>query len=129
MLLSFSKAGAKVLLFFDMTKFFGNFFTFFCIFLIFFARVRPFLIYKYNNRADTPHSSLNALFRLFAPFASIESKKKWISKVLIISKLQRKCIFFAFFLQKYLVNSKICCTFAVAFEKQVCFYFLPKSGY
>ena len=32
------------------------------------------------------------------------------------------------FLQKYLVNSKICCTFALAFEKQVCFDFLPQGA-
>ena len=28
-------------------------------------------------------------------------------------------------MQKYLVMSKICSTFALAFEKQVCFDFLP----
>ncbi len=35
--------------------------------------------------------------------------------------------FLHFFLQKYLVNSKICCTFALAFEKQVSFDFLPEA--
>ena len=33
----------------------------------------------------------------------------------------------AFFLQKYLVISKKSCTFALAFEKQVCFDFLPEA--
>ena len=49
--------------------------------------------------------------------------------ILIFNELQRKCTFSAFFLQKYLVNSKKCITFALAFEKQVCFDFLPKLGY
>ena len=48
--------------------------------------------------------------------------------MLIISRLQRKCIFIAFFLQKYLVISKKSCTFALAFEKQVCFDFLPQGA-
>ena len=30
-------------------------------------------------------------------------------------------------MQKYLVSSKKSCTFALAFEKQVCFDFLPES--
>ena len=30
-------------------------------------------------------------------------------------------------MQKYLVISKKCCTFAIAFEKQVSFYFLPEA--
>ena len=30
-------------------------------------------------------------------------------------------------MQKYLVNSKKSCTFALAFEKQVCFDFLPEA--
>ena len=47
--------------------------------------------------------------------------------MLIFRQLQRKCIFYVIFLQKYLVNSKICCTFALAFEKQVCFDFLPEA--
>ena len=32
-----------------------------------------------------------------------------------------------FFLQKYLVSSKKSSTFALAFEKQVCFDFLPEA--
>ncbi len=47
--------------------------------------------------------------------------------MLIIKHLRKKCIFFVFFLQKYLVISKICCTFALAFEKQVSFDFLPEA--
>ena len=47
--------------------------------------------------------------------------------MLKISKLQRKCIFMCIFLQKYLVISKKSCTFALAFEKQVCFDFLPQA--
>ena len=35
--------------------------------------------------------------------------------------------FYCIFLQKYLVNSKNCCTFALAFEKQVSFDFLPET--
>ena len=46
--------------------------------------------------------------------------------VLIFNQLQRKCIFYAIFFQKYLVNSKKSRTFASAFEKQMCFYFLPE---
>ena len=47
--------------------------------------------------------------------------------MLIISKLQRKCIFSCIFFAKYLVNSKKSSTFASAFEKQVCFDFLPEA--
>ncbi len=47
--------------------------------------------------------------------------------MLIFSKLQRKCIFSCIFFQKYLVISKKSSTFASAFEKQTCFYFLPEA--
>ena len=47
--------------------------------------------------------------------------------LLIFNELQRKCIFYVIFLQKYLVNSKKSSTFALAFEKQVCFDFLPEA--
>ena len=47
--------------------------------------------------------------------------------LLIFNELQRKCIFYVIFLQKYLVISKICIIFALAFEKQVCFDFLPEA--
>ena len=47
--------------------------------------------------------------------------------MLIFSKLQRKCIFSCIFFQKYLVMSKKSSTFASAFEKQTCFYFLPEA--
>ena len=56
------------------------------------------------------------------------SKNNQKFKVLIIKYLQRKCIFSCIFLQKYLVMSKICSTFALAFEKQVCFDFLPQGA-
>ena len=38
--------------------------------------------------------------------------------MLIIRQLQRKCIFDVIFLQKYLVSSKICSTFASAFAQK-----------
>ena len=48
--------------------------------------------------------------------------------MLKISKLRRKCIFMCIFFAKYLVISKKSSNFASAFEKQVCFYFLPQKG-
>ena len=56
-----------------------------------------------------------------------KAKNNAILTTLKIKHLRKKVHFFAFFLQKYLVNSKICCTFALAFEKQVCFDFLPEA--
>ena len=38
--------------------------------------------------------------------------------MLKIKHLTKKVIFFAFFLLKYLVSSKICCTFASAFAQK-----------
>ena len=63
---------------------------------------------------------------LFLPFLPKMAQKNAKLHLLKINKLQRKCIFLAFFLQKYLVNSKKSSTFALAFEKQVCFDFLPE---
>ena len=38
--------------------------------------------------------------------------------MLKIKHLRKKCIFFDIFFQKYLVNSKNCCTFASAFAQK-----------
>jgi len=74
-------------------------------------------------------SCLFASKSYFCPVVNYTWQNDRKTKQLKINELTRKVHFFAFFLQKYLVISKICCTFALAFEKQVCFDFLPESGH
>ena len=47
--------------------------------------------------------------------------------MLDFQQVTKKVYFYCIFLQKYLVISKKSCTFALAFEKQVCFDFLPEA--
>mgnify|MGYP003496544826 CR=1 FL=1 len=68
-----------------------------------------------------------ALIRAILLVCLIFALKSSKNIVLIFSKLQRKCIFSCIFFQKYLVMSKKSSTFASAFEKQTCFYFLPEA--
>ena len=87
-------------------------------------RARAFLII-YHTRVHGLY-----IFMFYSIFILAHIKiyqKSYKITCLIFSKLQRKCIFIAFFLQKYLVISKKSCTFALAFEKQVCFDFLPEA--
>ena len=46
------------------------------------------------------------------------AQKRQNLPILIFRQLQRKCIFYVIFLQKYLVNSKNCRTFASAFAQK-----------
>ena len=80
------------------------------------ARVHAFLLYiLYENARFTRfHRVEYTYFPLFPLFPQKIAK----NQSLIIRHLQRKCIFFEIFLQKYLVNSKICCTFASAFAQK-----------
>ena len=90
-------------------------------------RVRARSLYIYNTRVrkNTITKILDVLDRRMKRNGRYKPK----NQMLIFNVLQRKCNFCAFFLQKYLVISKKSSTFALAFEKQVCFDFLPESGH
>jgi len=80
----------------------------------------------YNIYAYTKHLQ-NHPFSVFYHILPKNPQKSSKIRLLKINELQRKCIFYVIFLQKYLVNSKKSSTFAIAFEKQVCFDFLPEA--
>ena len=91
------------------------------------ARLRAFLKYKYIIMRARVHAPFLCFITYLCPFYAKKSQKSVIFISLKINELQRKCKKSAFFLQKYLVNSKKSSTFALAFEKQVCFDFLPEA--
>ena len=85
-------------------------------FVFIYARVNAFLLYiLYENARFTRFHWVEYTYFCLFPLLSPKIAK---IPLLIIRHLQRKCIFFEIFLQKYLVNSKICCTFASAFAQK-----------
>ena len=91
------------------------------------TRACAFLIYN-NARTRTRAFLCFITYFTLYPSKTLKNPQKCpFFKCLIFSTLQRKCIFSCIFLQKYLVISKKSSTFALAFEKQVSFDFLPET--